>query len=139
MIRKAIASILLAGSVQAATITFTGVIDEAREDSLFQVGQIIVAHFNYNARNGQINHYVVTVGETTLSIAEKDGLVALNANASSGSVYYQIIDNSIITITLQSATPNGIIPPVEQFNLNDFSLNSNTFGHLTSLPIVHGH
>jgi VPDSG-CTERM motif len=51
------------------------------------------------------------------------------------------------SITLQTPTPNGVIPPIDQFALNDFvmfldlpndPLPESVLGHLTSLPTITG-
>ena len=72
---------------------------------------------------------------------------------SQGSVYYQAFVHDPLSghysflgmdITLQAGTPGGVIPPLDRFNLNDFSSASSlqttpiiataVSGHLTSFP-----
>jgi hypothetical protein len=123
-------------AVQAATVTFTGVVDQS---SQFSVGDVFTATFQFDPHKGRVNRYVITIGnELTLSGTKGGGKVALDSNPAHGSVYYQVINPNFIEITLQAATPVGVIPPIDQFNLNDFILFASTFGHLTSLPIIHG-
>jgi len=128
-------------AVQAATITFTGVVDQS---SQFSVGDVFTATFQFDPHNGRVTRYVITVGnELTLSGTKGGGMVALDSNPAHGSVYYQVINSNFTEITLQAATPTGEIPPMDPFNLNDFDLfastfGASTFGHLTSLPIIHG-
>jgi hypothetical protein len=123
-------------AVQAATITFTGVVDQS---SQFSVGDVFTATFQFDAHKGRVTRYVITLGnELSLSRTKGGGMVALDNNPARGSVYYQVINSDFTEITLQAATPNGVIPPIDQFNLNDFSLFASTFGHLTSPPIIHG-
>ena len=128
-------------AVQAATITFTGVVDQS---SQFSVGDVFTATFQFNPHKGRVTRYVITVGnELTLSGTKGGGMIALDDNLAHGSVYYQVISSDLTEITLQAATPNGVIPPIDQFNLNDFDLfattfGASTFGHLTSLPIIQG-
>jgi hypothetical protein len=124
-------------AVQAATITFTGVVDQS---SQFSVGDVFTATFQFDPHKGRVTRYVITVGnELTLSGTKGGGMVALDSNPARGSVYYQVINSNFTEITLQAATPNGVIPPIDQFNLNAFDLfASSTFGHLTSMPIIQG-
>ena len=136
--RTLLLSIALAAvsAVQAATITFTGVVDQS---SQFSVGDVFTATFQFEPHKGRVTRYVITVGnELTLSGTKGGGMIALDNNLAHGSVYYQVINSDLTEITLQAATPNGVIPPIDQFNLNDFSLFGSTFGHLTSLPIIEG-
>ena len=130
-----IVACLIAVVAQAATITFTGVVDTVRVGSTFQVGDTFVASFKFNARTRAVTHYTIAIDESILS-GKKDGSVYVDNNPAHGSVFYQIIDNSVTYIELQAGTPNGVIPPLDQFNLNDFTLTNNTFGHLTSLPVI---
>lgn len=115
-------SIVLAAvsAVQAATITFTGVVDQS---SQFSVGDVFTATFQFDPHKGRVSRYVITVGnEFTLNGTKGGGMIALDNNPAHGSVYYQVINSDFTEITLQGATPNGVIPPIDQFNLNDFSL-----------------
>jgi hypothetical protein len=136
--RTLLLSIALAAvsAVQAATVTFTGVVDQS---SQFSVGHVFTATFQFEPHKGRVTRYVITVGnELTLSGTKGGGMIALDSNPAHGSVYYQVINSDLTEITLQAATPNGVIPPIDQFNLNDFSLFASTFGHLTGLPIIQG-
>ncbi len=133
----ATAMLVFTGWVQAATITFTGVVDRSVQ---FPVGSTITATFKYNPKKaGAINHYTITIDETVISGGQKTnpGNVALGTDPTQGSVYYQIFNGSVIEITLQAGTPDGVIPPLELFNLNDWVLNgTQTSGHMTSLPVI---
>ena len=136
--RTLLLSISLAAisAVQAATITFTGVVDQS---SQFSVLNAFTATFQFDPHNGRVTRYLITVGnELTSSGTKGDWMVTLNSNPDHGSVCYRVINSNFTEITLQAATPNGMIPLIDQFNLNDFSLFASTFGHLTSLPIIHG-
>ena len=137
--RTLLFSIVLAAvsAIQAATtITFTGVVDKS---SQFSVGDVFTATFQFDPHKGRVIRYLITVGnEFSLSGTKGGGMIALDNNLAHGSVYYQVINSDFTEITLQAATPNGVLPPIDQFNLNYFSLFASTFGHLTSLPIIHG-
>jgi hypothetical protein len=125
-------------AVQAATtITFTGVVDQS---SQFSVGDVFTATFQFDPHKGRVIRYLITVGnELNMSGTKGGGMVTMDSNPAHGSVYYQVINSNFIDITLEAATPNGVIPPIGQFNLNDFDLFArSTFGHLTSLPIIQG-
>jgi hypothetical protein len=54
--------------------------------------------------------------------------VAFDTDPSHGSIFYQLIQFYVSRptffassdVVLQAATPNGVIPPLDQFNLNQF-------------------
>src|SRR2546423_917267 len=88
-IKSLLLSIALAAvsAVRAATITFTGVIDQS---SQFSVGDVLTATFQFDPHKGRVGHYVITVGnELSLSGTKGGGMVALDNNPTHGSVYYQ--------------------------------------------------
>ena len=76
-----------------------------------------------------------------------------NTDPSQGSVSYQAFVRDPLSgqyrflsmdITLQAGTPGGVIPPLDRFNLNDFSIGlelasnpdhgDTVSGHITSFP-----
>jgi hypothetical protein len=130
-----LASILVATAMQAATITFTGVVDAS---PIYPVGSTFVATFHYNPKKGgAIQNYTITIADVTTHGSKNAGNVAIGSDPSVGSVYFQVFNGSVIEITLQAATPDGVIPPIEQFNLNDWFQNSpRASGHMTSLPLI---
>jgi hypothetical protein len=156
-------------------IAFTGVIDDVKADvnlAPFMVGDIFSAtlSFNYHPHpqfggGGIVSEYLIIVGDLTLSGTIPTGshigadLVAFDTDPSHGSIFYQLIQLSVSRptffassdIVLQAATPNGVIPPLDQFNLNQFLVQlafknprqeppkmQLATGHLTSLPTITG-
>jgi hypothetical protein len=105
-----------------------------------------------------ITHYSITVGEFSFSGTPGGGtnLVGLLTDPGQGAVFYQVFNLlasnpgpyafADVEVTMQAATPNGVIPPLDQFALNDFEIGlflpndpfpedvEEVFGHLTSLP-----
>jgi hypothetical protein len=129
-----LASILVATAIQAATVIFTGVVDSS---PIYPVGSTFVATFHYNPKKGgQITNYTIVIDDVSTHGTKNAGAVAVDADPTHGSVYFQVFNGSVIEITLQAATPDGVIPPLDQFNLNDWFQNSpRASGHLTSLPV----
>ena len=125
--------LLSVAAMQAAVIEFTGVVDSSEK---YAVGTVVMAQFFFNPENGEISRYAVMVGGDLFKLKGDGARVYVDADPSHGSVYYQITDSSFVEFTLEAATPNGIIPPVDQFNLNDFTIGNDTFGHMTSLPEI---
>jgi hypothetical protein len=165
----------LADRLPGAMIAFTGVIDDVQADvtpALFMVGDIFSAtlSFNYHPHpefggGGIVSEYLIMVGDLTLSGTIPTGshigadLVAFDTDPSHGSVFYELIQFHVSRptffassdIVLQAATPNGVIPPLDQFNLNQFLVQlafknppqdppkmQLATGHLTSLPTISG-
>jgi hypothetical protein len=150
----------------ASAITFTGVVDQVQapfNPVHFMIGDTFSGTFFFNSGPpdvfgnvfGPITHYSVTVGGLSFSGTPGGGgdLVTLGTDPSQGSVFYQVVSLlapnpgpyafANVDLTMQAATPNGVIPPVGQFNLNDFAINffspnrplpDDVFGHMTSLP-----
>jgi hypothetical protein len=153
----------------AAKITFTGLVDEV--DARFNpahlmVGDTFSGTFFFNSRpdpfgdvGGPVSKYSITIGEfmfkgTPAGGHEERALVALVPDPKAGSVLYQVAflvapnpspyASAEIGVTLQAGTPTGVIPPLDQFNLNDFNISltlpiepdvrDSVFGHLTSFP-----
>lgn len=156
----------------AAMITFTGVVDEIRvheNPAHLMVGDIFSATLLFNYRPGQfggggpVSKYFVSIDDFTISGTINNGgqtggnLVLIDTDPSHGSVFYQLFQFLVPnadpytalsgSITLQTPTPNGVIPPVDQFALNDFAmfldlpndpLPESVLGHLTRLPSITG-
>ena len=156
----------------ATMITFTGVVDEIRvheNPAHLMVGDIFSATLLFNYRPGQfggggpVSRYFVSIGDFTISGTINNGgqtggnLVLIDTDPSHGSVFYQLFQFLVPnadpythlsgSITLQTPTPNGVIPPIDQFALNDFAmfldlpndpLPESVLGHLTSLPTITG-
>jgi hypothetical protein len=142
--KKLILSMVLAlvasVSSYASNITFVGVVDSSNR---FTRGQTITFTFSYPPGGGAVSRYVFNVGlQYQVYGSVGGGQVAVGNNPASGSVYYQVINSDFTEITMQAATPNGVIPPVSQFNLNDFILhttdNDTTTGHFLIVPIITG-
>lgn len=109
-----------------------------------------------------MSRYFVSIDDFTISGTINNGqtggnLVLIDTDPSHGSVFYQLFEFFVPnadpytdlsgSITLQTPTPNGVIPPIDQFALNDFAmfldlpndpLPESVIGHLTSLPTVTG-
>jgi hypothetical protein len=133
-----IMSFAICAAAHASTIIFTGVVDSVNPDSQFQPGDAFVAKFTYYPHEPHfVNHATIIVGEQVFRFYADGGTrVSDDIDACSGSVFYQIVDSPYVEITLQAATPDCVVPPREQFNLNDFTFMFNTFGHLTGAQIV---
>ena len=134
----------LADRSPGAMIAFTGVIDDVQADvnpAPFVVGDIFSAtlSFNYHPHpqfggGGIVSEYLIIVNDLTLSGTIPTGshigadLVAFDTDPSHGSIFYQLIQFYVSRptffassdVVLQAATPNGVIPPLDQFNLNQF-------------------
>jgi hypothetical protein len=156
----------------ATTITFTGVVDEIRvhaNPAHLMVGDVFSATLLFNYRPGQfggggrVSRYFVSIDDFAISGTINNGgqtggnLVLIDTDPSHGSVFYQLFEFFVPnadpytdlggSITLQTPTPNGVIPPIDQFALNDFAIfldlpndpfPESVIGHLTSLPAVTG-
>jgi hypothetical protein len=132
------------GQSFAASVTFTGVIDEIRgHPPQITVGDAFSAMFFFHPNppdtfgefGGTIGRYSITVGDFTFSGTEKFyGGVEFLTDPSQGSVLYQLFptfyapisslppyDAASVEITLQTGTGHGI-PPLDQFALNDLGI-----------------
>jgi hypothetical protein len=148
----------------AATVTFTGIVDEIDgHPSGVAIGDTFSGIFSFHPNppdtfgrfGGQIDGYSITVGEFSVSGTRPfNGGVSFLTDPSQGSVFYQLFSFSaplsgqyaslFVEVTLQAGTPGGVIPPLDQFNLNDFDVGlqlannpdlfDSVFGHLTSFP-----
>jgi hypothetical protein len=157
---------IFADRSHAAVISFTGIVDQVQaplNPVHLMIGDPFSGTFFFNsgppgANVFPISHYSIAVGELSFSGTPGGGddLVALGTDPSQGSVFYQVINLLApnpgpyafagVDVTMQAATPNGVIPPLSQFNLNDFAINlhfphdsplpENAFGHMTSLPTL---
>jgi len=106
---------------------------------------------------GFIDKYSITAGDFTVSGRPNFGNVAFLTDPSQGGVLYQVFnftdplsghyDFMNVGVTLQAGTSGGVIPPFDQFNLNDFYVDlslanipdfppDSLFGHLTSFPTI---
>ena len=134
-----ITALVLSVSAQAAVITFTGIVDQVQLGSQFKVGDTLKASFVFNGDTGAVRRYTVVFGQGsdlhTIAATTKEGRVAYDINPLNGSVYYQVTEMSFIEFTLQADTSNGVIPPIEDFSLNDFII-FGAFGHMTELPLI---
>ena len=129
-------SLVISIVAQAANITFIGVVDTVQPNSRFEVGDRVQATFVYNGYSGEIALYMITVANETWRGTGRDiGQVTYDSNPLHGSVFYQVVNSWFMEFTLQAGTPDGVIPPIEQFNLNDFVL-FGAFGHMTQLPMI---
>ena len=147
----------------AATVTFTGVIDEVSGNPAGVVtGDTFTGIFfflpnppdTFGHFGGIVNHYSIAIGDLMLSGTGDrhfaNGVVFLT-DPSQGSVFYQAFVSVPLSghyrflgmsIELQAGTPGGVIPPLDRFNLNDFSVGlelannhfDNVSGHITSFP-----
>jgi hypothetical protein len=134
-----IAALILGISAKAAVITFTGVVDQVQLGSQFKVGDTVKAAFVFNGDTGAIRRYTIAFGQGSavqvIAATTKEGRVAYDINPLNGSVYYQVTEMSFIEFTLEADTSNGVIPPIEDFSLNDFII-FGAFGHMTELPLI---
>jgi hypothetical protein len=162
----------LADRSAGAVITFTGVVDEVQADVNPSplVGDIFLAtlSFNYHPHQfgggGIVSEFVISVGNLTLSgrIAPEffgGNLVDFDTDPNHGSVFYQLSQFGVSRptffasgeIQLYAPTPNGVIPLLDQFNLNSFLVQLDfknppqdpakrqlATGHLTSFPAITG-
>jgi hypothetical protein len=114
-----IMSLAICAAAHASTIEFTGVVDSVNPGSQFQPGDAFVAKFTYYPHEPHfVNHARITVGERVFRFYADGGTrMSYDVDACSGSVLYQIVDCQYVSITLQAATPDCIVPPLEQFNL----------------------
>ena len=130
-------SFAICAAAHASTIIFTGVVDSVNPGSQFQRGDAFVAKFTYNPITHFVNQATIIVGEQVFLFHADGGTrVYYDINACSGSVFYQINDSQYVSITLQAATPDCVVPPLEQFNLNEFTFMFNTLGHVTGAQIL---
>jgi hypothetical protein len=134
-----ITALILAVSAQAAVITFTGIVDQVQLGSQFKVGDTLKASFVFNGDTGAVRRYTIVFGQGsdlhTIAATTKEGRVTYDSDPAHGSVFWQVTEMSFIEFTLQAATPDGVIPPIEEFNLNDFII-FGAFGHMTELPLI---
>jgi hypothetical protein len=150
----------------SATVTFTGVIDEVSGNPAGVVtGDTFTGIFFFHPNppdtfghfGGLVGRYSIAIGDLMVSgTAEPfqfaNGVV-FRTDPSQGSVYYQAFVHDPLSghysglgmdITLQAGTPGGVIPPLDRFNLNDFSIGlelasnpdhgDTVSGHITSFP-----
>ena len=150
----------------AATVTFTGVIDEVSGNPAgVMTGDAFTGIFFFHPNppdtfghfGGLVGRYSIAMGDVMVSgTAEPfqfaNGVVFLT-DPSQGSVYYQAFVHDPLSgqysglgmdITLQAGTPGGVIPPLDRFNLNDFSIglelannpdhSDKVSGHITTFP-----
>jgi hypothetical protein len=128
----------------AATVTFTGVIDEVSGNPAGVVtGDTFTGIFFFHPNpadtfghfGGLVDRYSIAIGDlmvsgTTEPFQFANGVV-FNTDPSQGGVSYQAFVNDFdplsgkytslgIDVTLQAGTPGGVIPPLDRFNLNDF-------------------
>jgi hypothetical protein len=126
----------LIGALKAETITFTGVVDQSQ---VFPVGSTMVGTFKYQKHTFKVQRWVIEIGpDFMMSGTKNGGIVAIDNDPSHGSVYAQVFESPLFEFTLQTATPDGVIPPLELWNLNDWIIrlgDGNTFGHFTELPL----
>jgi len=128
-------TILLATCIAAAasTITFTGTIDQVGPDSPFHAGDVFIAKFAYSPITNLVTRAIITAEDRQFKYAMDSTRIAVDSNPCHGSVFWQVVESPYVDITLQAATPDCLIPPLELFNLNDFIF-MNSFGHLTRIP-----
>ena len=131
----------LVDSSSAATVTFTGVIDEVSGNPAGVVtGDTFTGTFfflpnppdTFGHFGGIVQHYSIAIGDLMLSGTGDrhfaNGAV-FETDPSLGSVFYQAFIAAPssgqysflgLSIELQAGTPGGVIPPLNRFNLNDF-------------------
>ena len=155
-----VALFLFAGQAPATVITFTGVVDAVRGPlnlADFAVGDPFSATFFFDPKHfGRIDEYSLTLGNFSSEGIATGGQIVLALDPTRGAVLYQVFQffspdadpysGMHVAIDLQAGTPNGIIPPFEQFNLNgfhvglsspdDFEHPDSASGHLTSFPTI---
>jgi len=149
----------------AATVTFTGLVDEIQgQPPGVAIGDTFSGIFFFDpipislgGVGGFIDKYSITAGDFTVSGRPNFGNVAFLTDPSQGGVLYQVFnftdplsghyDFMNVGVTLQAGTSGGVIPPFDQFNLNDFYVDlslanipdfppDSLFGHLTSFPTI---
>jgi hypothetical protein len=144
----------------AATVTFTGVIDEVSGNPVGVVtGDTFTGIFFFHPNppdtfghfGGLIGRFSIAIGDLMVrGTADQhftNGVVFLT-DPSQGSVYYQaFIDDPLsgqysflgMEITLQAGTPGGVIPPLDRFNLNDFVIGLELANNPDHSDSVSGH
>ena len=125
-------------AADASTITFFGIVDQVPPGSPYAVNDPVTANFKYNHKTGVISAFDIMIGTHRLVTRGRYlGRVVYDNNPAHGSVYYQVVEADVygISITLQASTPDGVILPISEFNLNDFIL-FGAFGHLAALPAI---
>jgi hypothetical protein len=144
----------------AATVTFTGVIDEVSgQPAGVMTGDTFTGIFFFHPNppdtfghfGGLIGRFSIAIGglmvRGTADQHFTNGVVFLT-DPSQGSVYYQaFIDDPLsgqysflgMEITLQAGTPGGVIPPLDRFNLNDFVIGLELANNPDHSDSVSGH
>ena len=149
----------------AATVTFTGLVDEIQgQPPGVAIGDTFSGIFFFDpipislgGVGGFIDKYSITAGDFTVSGRAHSGHVVFLTDPSQGSVLYSVADFTdplsghydfmTVGVTSQAGTTlTGVIPPLDQFNLNDFGVSlypannpdfpDSVFGHLTSFPTI---
>ena len=154
------------GPSPAATVTFTGLVDEIQgQPPGVAIGDTFSGIFFFDpipislgGVGGFIDKYSITAGDFTVSGRAHSGHVVFVTDPSQGSVLYSVADFTdplsghydfmTVGVTLQAGTTlTGVIPPLDQFDLNDFAVALSLanipdfppdllFGHLTSFPTI---
>lgn len=131
-----ILTLLSCSVTYASTVTFTGVIDRINPGSPFEPGDIFIARFQYDQVTKTVNRATITVEERQFKYLADGTRVSYGTDPCDGSVYYQVVNSSYVSITMQAATPDCNIPDLSMFNLNNFVYIFNSFGHMTQIPHI---
>src|SRR5947207_4811066 len=103
-----------------------------------------------------MTRYSISIGDFMFSGTQSGGAnVVLVLDPSGGAIVYAITPADFphpyaaagFDLALQASTPNGVIPPIEQFNLKEFGLAfrspndatgfpDDAFGHVTKFPTL---
>lgn len=128
-------------TTQASTITFYGVVDEPNQ-TRFHTGDILIAQFRFNTTTGLVSFFDIRMGNRHFVQhinREQMMRVAYYNDPSTGrTLYWQVTDGVKygIEIMMQAASgETGEIPPIEQFQLNEFIL-FGTLGHMIAVPAI---
>lgn len=135
-----LAAVMALGAVQAGVVTTRGLVTQTNTGSQFNVGDQLRISFSFNPVTRHVEHTTIideTSGQVFRFGADGTRFFA-DTNPCESSIFIQTEDSLYFSMTLQAITYNCVIPPLADFNLNDFVITFNTFGVLTSYPTITG-
>jgi hypothetical protein len=104
--------------------------------SPFQPGDVFTAKFSYSPITKLVNRATITVEDRQFRCWADGTRIAYDNDPCHGSVFYQVVESPYVEIDLQAATPTCVVPPLEEFNQNNFIYSFNSFGHMTRVPSI---
>jgi hypothetical protein len=138
LILLAIVSIACAGSVQ-----FEGVITDIDPDAPMclgfpvHFGDPFTAQVSFVKNTHLVNNMIITVGDRRVRFT-MDG-TQFTYGCNNGLVYYRVEGGTILAVELDVLVQDCLIllPPIDEFYLNEFTLCFGISGLLTEIPKVH--